>query len=273
MMRALRAALLTVYDYLVVYLGVTWLGVLCLAWTPVALLVLPLLAEQRGRALGRYAIMRAFRFYLASLSLSRRFSFDLEALDALRNETSLIIAPNHPSLLDAVMVISRLPNVACVLKVELMNNLFLGAGARLARYICNKPARRMVREAIADFDSGSHLLLFPEGSRTAGPGLALKGSIALIAQHAQVPVQTVVIESTNPAYLGKGWPLFRKPPLPIHYRLRLGRRFPAPQNAQRFMSELEHYFRDELLPPAHAPAAGFAPTPSDLSSEHEAAGR
>ena len=272
-MRAAMRLLLTVYDYLVIYLGVAWLGILCLAWTPVALLIYPLLSERRGQALGRWFVTLAFRLYLASLTLSRRFSFDLAALDSLRHEPSLIIAPNHPSMLDAVMVISRLPNVACVLKTELMNNIFLGAGARLARYIRNMPVRGMVQQSMQDFASGSHLLLFPEGSRTAGPGLALKGSIALIAQHAQVPVQTVVIESTNPAYLGKGWPLFRKPPLPIHYRLRLGRRFPAPQNAQRFMSELEHYFRDELLPPAHAPAAGFAPTPSDLSSEHEAAGR
>jgi len=270
MMRAARAALLTVYDYFVVYLGVTWLGVLCLAWTPVALLVLPLLGERRGRALGRYAVMSAFRVYLASLSLSRRFSFDLEALDALRDESPLIIAPNHPSLLDAVMVISRLPNVACVLKVELMNNVFLGAGARLARYICNKPVRRMVHQSIDDFASGSHLLLFPQGSRTAGPTAALKGSIGLIALHAQVPVQTVLIETTNPAYLGKGWPLFRVPPLPIHYRLRLGRRFAAPQNTQRFMSELEQYFGEELLPAAQRPSVLCAPVARDLALDEAA---
>ena len=169
------------------------------------------------------------------------------------------------------MVISRLPNVACVLKVELMDNVFLGAGARLARYICNKPVRRMVRQAIDDFASGSHLLLFPEGSRTSDAGLALKGSIGLIAQHAQVPVQTVLIETTNPAYLGKGWPLFRKPPLPIHYRVRLGRRFDPPQNTRRFMSELEQYFADELLPAAQVPPAPCPAPPSDLSPEHPAA--
>src|SRR3990167_9203932 len=114
--------LLNGYDYLVLYLGLAWLGVLCLAWTPIALIIYPLLSERRGRALGRYVIMAVFRFYLASLAASHRFSFDLEALDVLRDEPSLIIAPNHPSLLDAVMIISRLPNVACVLKANLMNN-------------------------------------------------------------------------------------------------------------------------------------------------------
>ena len=184
-MRAVFRALLSLYDYLVLYLGLVWLGVVCLTWTPLALMAYPLLPKLWGQALGRYVIMAGFRLYLASLSLSRRCSFDLEALDALRGEPSLIIAPNHPCLLDAVMVISRLPNIACVLKSDLMNNIFLGAGARLARYIRHEPVRRMVQLATQDFDSGSHLLLFPEGTRTITcPVNPLKGSIGLIAHHA-----------------------------------------------------------------------------------------
>ncbi len=246
-MRTALHTLQTGYDYLVLYLGLIWLGILCLAWTPLALILYPLLSERRGRSLGRYVIMSVFRFYLASLSASRRCSFDLEALDALQVEPSLILAPNHPCLLDAVMVISRLPNVACVLKADLMNNIFLGAGARLARYIRNEPVRRMVRLASRDFDCGSHLLLFPEGTRTTSyPINPLKGSLGLIARHAQMPVQTILIETDSP-YLSKGWSLFRKPPMPIHYRVRLGRRFDPPQNAQDFMAELQHYFAHELV--------------------------
>ena len=247
MLRAVWRGLLYGYDYLVLYLGLIWLGVVCLAWTPLALIAYPLLPMRWGRALGRYVTMAGFRLYLASLSLSGRCSFDLHALDALRDEPSLIIAPNHPGMLDAVMVISRLPNVACVLKAHLMNNLFLGAGARLARYIRNDPVRRMVQLASADVAEGSHLLLFPEGTRTiVNPVNPLKGSVALIAHHAGVPIQTVLIE-TDSRYLSKGWPLFRKPPMPIHYRARLGRRFDPPQHTHDFMIELEHYFAHELV--------------------------
>lgn len=246
-MSASMRVLLNIYDFLVIYLGLAMLGVLCLAWTPVAAIGYLLLPKYRGRALGRYAIMAAFRIFLAALSLSRRFSFDIGALDALRDGPSVIIAPNHPCLLDAVMVISRLPNVACVLKAELMNNMFLGAGARLARYIRNEPVRRMIRMAGRDFSCGSHLLLFPEGTRTTTcPINPLKSSISLIALHAQVPVQTILIE-TDSRYLSKGWSLFRKPPMPIHYRARLGRRFDPPRHARRFMIELEHYFTHELI--------------------------
>ena len=259
-MRVILHALLNIYDYLVLYLGLIWLGVVCLAWTPIALITYPILSVRQGRALGRYVIMAGFRLYLASLTISRRCTFDLRALDTLRDETSLIIAPNHPCLLDAVMIISRLPNVACVMKSELMNNVFLGAGSRLARYIRNEPVRSMIQLAIRDFDSSSHLLLFPEGTRTTrDPINPFKGSIGLIANYAQVPVQTILIE-TDSKFLSKGWPLFRKPSLPIHYRLSLGRRFDAPQNTQRFMADLEHYFAHELVQgsafhPAHSLAA------------------
>jgi hypothetical protein len=78
-----------------------------------------------------------------------------------------------------------------------------------------------------------------------------------------VPVQTILIE-TDSRYLSKGWTLFRKPPMPIHYRVRLGRRFDPPQNTQRFNTELEHYFMHELI-------QGSAFYPPD--SLHRQAGR
>jgi 1-acyl-sn-glycerol-3-phosphate acyltransferase len=237
---------LQIYDYLVLYLGLIWLGFLSLCWTLIASMLYPLLPERYAIYLGRYVIMISFRAYLASLSFSQRCNFDLTELDVLRNDIPMIIAPNHPCLLDAVMVISRLPNVACVMKAELMNNIFLGAGARLARYIRNEPIRHMVMQANEDFKIGSHLLLFPEGTRTVRqPINPLKGSIALIAHQAKVPVQTLIIETNSP-YLSKGWPLFRKPTMPVSYKIKLGKRFPPPENTHQFMEELEEYFRDAL---------------------------
>jgi len=251
--RRITSQLLSGYDYAVLYLGLLWLGVLSLAWTIISTVLYVLLPERLATRMGRRVIMLAFRAYLASLALSRRCSFDLRDLDGLRTDKPLIIAPNHPSLLDAVMILSRLPDVACVMKADLMNNVFLGAGARLARYIRNEPIRHMVHLADRDFKRGSHVLLFPEGTRTTRkPVNTLKGSIALIAHQAQVPVQTVLIETNSP-YLSKGWPLFRKPAMPIRYTVRLGKRFDPPASSQALMTELEAYFAVALpsksLPP------------------------
>lgn len=246
-MRVLLDTMLNIYEYLVLYLGLTLLGLMCLIWTPFAFILYLLLPKSQGRALGRYVITFAFRFYLAVISLSGQCSFDLKALDSLADDASLILAPNHPCLLDAVMIISRLPNISCVLKAELLNNVFLGAGARLARYISNKTARNMLDMAEDDFSCNSHLLLFPEGTRTiTNPVNPFKSSIGLIGRHMQVPIQTILIE-TDSLFLSKGWSLFRKLPMPIHYRIRLGRRFDPPQHTKRFMIELEHYFRNELI--------------------------
>lgn len=236
------------YDYLVLFLGLLWLGFLALGWTLVAAPLYVLLPKHYAMHWGRYAIMVLFRTYLASLSMSRRVSFDLTELESLRGEASLIIAPNHPCLLDAVMIISRLPNVVCVMKSALMHNIFLGSGARLARYISNESIRQMVVQASEDFKTGSHLLLFPEGTRTTRqPINGLKGSIALISMQTRVPVQTVLIETNSP-YLSKGWSLFRKPVMPVRYKITLGKRFDPPENAHHFMAELENYFSQALKP-------------------------
>lgn len=246
-MRSALYLVLNLYDYFVIYLGLILFGAMCLVWTPIAFILYPLIPKSQGRVIGRYVTSYAFRYFLAILSLSGRFSFDLKALDSLANKPALILAPNHPSLLDAVMVISRLPNISCVLKAELLNNIFLGAGARLARHISNKTIRHMIRMAEHNFATDSHLLLFPEGTRTTvNPINPFKGSVGLIACHAQVPVQSILIE-TDSLFLSKGWSLFRKPPMPIHYRVSLGRQFAPTKHTKRFIADFEHYFRNELV--------------------------
>lgn len=234
------------YDYFVFYVGLLWFGLICLTWTSIAVILHPLMPKASGMRVGRIAIMRGFHLFLATLQLSGRMKFDLHELDALRDEKSLIIAPNHPSLWDVVLINSRLPDVASVMKAEIIGNLFLGAGARLARYIHNQSTRQMIMLAMDDLQRGGNVLLFPEGTRTiAHPIGPLKGSIGVIACRAKASVQTVFIETDSP-FLTKGWPVYKKPPMPMTYRIRLGRRFEAPANSAAFMIELEQYFTKEL---------------------------
>jgi 1-acyl-sn-glycerol-3-phosphate acyltransferase len=249
-------------EYLRMYLGLGYLGAVCLLWTPFAMLLQPLLSPAGGRRLGRRVISGLFDGYLRFLTLIGACRFDLAELDALRGQGPLILAPNHPCLLDAVMVISRLPDVACIMKASLMDNIFLGSGARFARYIRNDSPLRMVMRATEDLAAGSHLLVFPEGTRTTRlPVNPLMSSVGLIARRAKVPVQTIFIETASP-YLCKGWPLFRRPDMPVVYRVRLGKRFDPPgSNVQDFMRDLETHFAAELQ---HAtlpdlPAAAAAP--------------
>ena len=135
-----------IYEYTVFYLGLCLFGLACLVWSLPALILHPVLPKAMGRSLGRYVIRTVFHLFLATLALSGRFRFDLDALDALRDEKSLIIAPNHPSLWDVVLIVSRLPDIACIMKAEIIGNIFLGSGARLAGYIRNASLRRMIMQ-------------------------------------------------------------------------------------------------------------------------------
>ncbi len=246
------------WTYAVLIYGFGLLGISGLVWSLLALPLRVLLPADRGRAIGRRLIARGFRLYLGALEASGAFRFELSALDALRGAGPLILAPNHPSLLDAVMLLSRLPQAACVLKAQLLDSVFFGVGARLAGYIGNNSPVIMVRRSVAELRRGGQLLLFPEGTRTTRAPLGpFRGTIALIAREALVPVQTVFIE-TDSAFLGKGWPLLRRPALPVRYRVRLGRRFDPPRDLHVFMRELEQYCARELqahpAPPQSLPA-------------------
>lgn len=234
------------YAYVAMVLGLGTLALLCLGWLPFAMLLHPLLPRRHGKWLGRRVISFGFRLYLGILSAVCGCRFDLAALDALRDEEALILAANHPSLLDAVLIVSRLPNAVCVMKAALLDNLLFGAAARLAAYIRNNAPLEMILSAREELHSGAHLVIFPEGTRTAAfPLDPCSPSVGLIAGRAKVPVQTLVIEFSSP-YLGKAWPLFRPPLLPLEVRIRLGRRFPPQGNAQRLTSELETHLRGEL---------------------------
>lgn len=243
------------HETLRLYLGFMVLGVICIVVSLMALPIRASLPRRLSKRIGRKLISVVFRAYLRVLVLMGACRFDLTELDALQGAPAMIIAPNHPSLLDAVMIFSRLPDVACIMKADLVNSFFFGAGARLAGYIRNMPLRTMVQSAVADLNQGSHLLLFPEGTRTTqfplGP---LQGTAGLIAKHAGVAVQTVFIE-TNSGFLGKGWSVLWTPKMPITYRVRLGKRFDSPRNTAHFADELEAYFRAEL---AHAQLPAFS---------------
>ena len=242
----MRRALKIIYEYFALYSSLTLLGLICLTWSVFALPLYFILPRPVGTAIGRRGIMSGFRIYAWSLSITRTYLLDLRDIDSLKGGPPLILAPNHPCLIDALLILTRHPNIVCVMKSALMKNVFLGAGSRLARYVRNDSSRQMIKESVAHLRDGGVLLLFPEGTRTTrAPINSLVGSVGLIAKHANVPVQTLVIETDSP-FLSKGWPLFRRPELPITYRVRLGRRFDPPTDVPAFTAELDRYYRQEL---------------------------
>ncbi|HVS78202.1 MAG TPA: lysophospholipid acyltransferase family protein [Steroidobacteraceae bacterium] len=235
-----------VRDYLTSYAVLALLAVMAIGWTILALLVFGPLPRRWRRAGTRYTMMGGFRLFSRALTLTRAYELDLTAIDALRGGPPVILAPNHPGSIDAILLLSRHPDLACILKPALLNNFFLGAGARLAGFIRSDPPLRMIKEAVAELERGAVVLLFPEGTRTTRqPVGPLTGSVAVIARRAQVPIQMALIETDSP-YLGKGWPLLKVPSLPIRYRVRLGRRLEPPRDTASCLAALEREYAEQL---------------------------
>lgn len=224
-------------------------------WNLVALLLYPLLPRRTGLRLGRAAIAHGYGLFWWLAARTGMMRLDSQALAGLRDDAGLVIVANHPSMLDAMMLVARLPRSFCIMKASLSRNPLLGPGARLARYIRNDSTFGMVQCAVRELRDGGQLVLFPEGTRTVGttPG-PFHASFALIAHRARVPVQTVFIDTASP-YLGKGWPLWRLPPLPIRFGVRLGRRFEPGDDPARLLREVEDHLRGGLAPGPADPAA------------------
>src|SRR6266850_415605 len=234
------------YEYFVLYFGYLYFGSGCAVVSLVSTVLHPLLPARFGVPLGRWITGVHFRGFLALLRASGLVRIDLASLDQLRGERSIIIAPNHPCLLDAVFIISRLPQTACIMKAKIWDSLFLGGGARLSGYIRNDAPINLVRQSVDELHAGHQLLIFPEGTRTRQPPInAFKGGFALMAKKSGAAVQTVFME-TNSAFLCKGWPPLRKPDFPLFYRARLGLRFTAESDVKAFVAKLENYYRQEL---------------------------
>ena len=233
-----------------------WRWALACALTGSVLVVWPLVAclirmatpvEHRVRT-GQRWTQRAFRFLGRQLDRLDVLKIDVHDLDSLGSEGQpLLLVPNHPSILDAPIVVSRLPNVCCIMKHALLNNAFTGSGARLAGYVDNGSLTGMVRRAIGALHGGSHLLIFPEATRSArAPVGDFTRAYALIAHKSGVAMQTLLIESDSP-YGRKGWPLPKRPAaLPIRVTVRRGRRFAPGADIDHVVGDMQHYFEREL---------------------------
>lgn len=223
------------------------LGVLLLGACVVSSVLARVLPPWRRSASGRAVISWCARTFFRLAGALGLVQLDLSALDALNAERGLIIAPNHPSMLDALLIASRVRRTGCIMKAGLWNNPFLGAGARLAGYIRNDSVPSMIRQAADDLVSGGKVLIFPEATRSSTPALPnpLTAGIALIAQRAGAPIQTVLIETDSP-YLSKGWPLYRMPDFPLRYRVELGPRFVVRSDRNRTLAAMHRFYTDAL---------------------------
>jgi 1-acyl-sn-glycerol-3-phosphate acyltransferase len=199
-------------------------------------------------AAGQRLIRGLFRFWLWISCRIGVFDIQFPEAEKLRKIRGTVLAPNHPSLIDAVILLSIVPSTVCIMRAKLIESPFLGGAARLAGFVPNDRGPALIRQGIEKLQAGENLLIFPEGTRTATQAInPFKHGFALIAKKTGASIQTVFIEREG-LYLSKGISLlsFAKPP--FRFRLHLGRLVHATpeESPQQLSARLEFYFHEHL---------------------------
>lgn len=203
-------------------------------------LVFPLLLLVPGESRARHArwiIHKAFGFFIELMETLGIMRLEVIGAERLRRCRNTLVLANHPTLIDAVALISLMPHASCVVKRALWKNPFLGGVVRSANYISNAEPETLIDECVADLASGNPLVVFPEGTRSE-PGMPLhflRGA-AYVALKSGLPIMPVLIDC-SPSTLTKREKWYHIPPRPFHLRIEVL----APISASRWVegSEIE----------------------------------
>ena len=162
-----------------------------------------------------------------------------------------VYVANHPGMLDATILLSRLPETVCIVKPALMRNPLLGPAARAAGYTAGDGGVDTLKAAIDGLLGGQAVLIFPEGTRTArscafGP---LKPGFALIARRAAAPIQVLLIEGSRDL-LPRGGVWWKLPHFPARYRIKVDTCFTpaADASAEEIAAVIATRFASQLTP-------------------------
>jgi 1-acyl-sn-glycerol-3-phosphate acyltransferase len=159
----------------------------------------------------------------------------------------LVLAANHPALIDITCLLARVPEAVCIFKPAIRRNPIMGAAARRAGYLASDGGHDLVRRAADQVAAGSTLVVFPEGTRTPPGGklLPLKPGFVLIARRAGAPVQLVRI-TTDSNVLTKGRAWWRPPQLPARVEVTAGPLIATDTAAsvEELAAEIDRWFRE-----------------------------
>ena len=152
------------------------------------------------------AIHWATRFFAWELEALRVTRIEWEGVERLKAPGILVVA-THPTLMDALILMSQMPQADCVIKGSHFDHTILGPPSRRAGYIPNHDGPSLVEACAARLRAGRSVIIFPEGTRSPandlGPFNRGAAHIALRAGCDPVPVTIRCHPAT--LYRGLAW--------------------------------------------------------------------
>lgn len=129
----------------------------------------------------------------------------VEGRDNIQPGVQYIFLSNHTSNVDAPILLPLIPGMTSVfIKRELMKIPLLGTAMRLGKYVpvsrgnSREEAQRSVEAAAHALNSGVHITVFPEGTRSPdGKLLPFKKGSFFLAEETGAPIIPVVITGTE----------------------------------------------------------------------------
>jgi 1-acyl-sn-glycerol-3-phosphate acyltransferase len=178
-------------------------------------------ADEPADLVAQRWISRAFASFIAVGRWIRIWDFEVVGFDRLRDRGLLIVA-NHPTLIDVVLLLARVPQCDCVVKRAAWRNPALAGIVRAAGYVPNDDGAAMIDACVERMRAGRSLLLFPEGSRSPDVGFRrFERGAAHVAIRSGRPLLPVFIDCQPPA-LKKGQPWYALPNALMRFRLEVG---------------------------------------------------
>jgi 1-acyl-sn-glycerol-3-phosphate acyltransferase len=161
----------------------------------------------------------AYRFFIGFMETLGLIRTEWVGAERLSAPGPHLVIANHPTLIDVVHVISRLPQADCVISDEYARNPFLGFAASWAGYITNARGAEVVDACVERLRAGRSVVLFPEGTRSPRDGMhPFRRGAAHVALRAGVPLEPVAI-SCAPSMLCKGQPWWDVPERPGRFTI------------------------------------------------------
>lgn len=154
--------------------------------------------SETRRRYGKKLLKRAFKSFLWGMQFLGVMELRIENTRYLKSGGRLVLA-NHPSLIDAVILISLIENPNGIIKSSLLNNPSMFGLAKISGLICNVEGPELIRKSIESIKSGDNLLVFPEGTRTKDLNkISFKRGAAYIAIKGGINITPVFISTSEP---------------------------------------------------------------------------
>ncbi len=170
----------------------------------------------------QWRVNRTCGVFLAILRGLGLMRFRREGVADRLGEPGTLLVANHPTLIDAVAILSCMPHGSCITKRSNTSDPTMSGVIAAAGYVPNAGGRAVVEACAASLREGRSLLLFPEGTRSPegrlGPFHRGAAWIALETGRDLVPV----FVTCDPPTLMRGQKWYDVPDRPFDLALRVG---------------------------------------------------